>query len=316
MRPAAALVCLSLACSTTADAPATDDMSDSTGLKEPVTTDSTGSTSAPTTSAGTSGDIATSTGDGTTGGPVGPCGQPPPFTGVMPQTVEAAGVERDYDLSIPADYDPNKSYPLVFAWHGLGGSGELARLYFKVEEAAQGQAIVVYPDGLPLADMGGQTGWDLQPAGGDVAFFDAILADVAARLCVDEARIFSTGHSFGGYMSNAIGCARGDVVRAIAPVASGGPFSACAGPVAAWIAHGMSDGTVPFSQGEGSRDHWTGANGCDMASETVDPTPCVRFAGCDDGFPVHWCAHDEPALGGHGWPDWAGAAIWAFFAAL
>ena len=25
---------------------------------------------------------------------------------------------------------------------------------------------------------------------------------------------------------------------------------------------------------------------------------------------------DEPDLGGHGWPAWAGPAIWAFFAAL
>ena len=292
MRSATALTCLLLACAPDPGATTTENMSSSTGPEGPGTTGGTGTSTGDGTSGGaTTGDPPTTGADTSTGAPAGPCGQPPPFTGVMPQSIEAAGQGRDYDLAIPADYDPDRAYPLVFAWHGRGGTGELARLYFKVEEAAGGQAIFVYPDGLPLPDMNNQTGWDLTPGGEDVALFDAILADVRARLCVDD-------------------------VRAIAPVAGGGPFGGCAGPVAAWIAHGMSDATVPFAQGEGSRDHWTGANGCDAAADPVDPTPCVTYTGCDDGFPVHWCAHDEPALGGHGWPDWAGAAIWSFFAAL
>ena len=318
MRLLAVSASLLLACTPEPAATMSEAMSSSTGPEAPGATTTSGATSGatgdPTVAPTATGDPA-STGS-TTGAPAGPCGQPPPFTGVMPQTIEAAGQQRDYDLAIPADYDPDTAYPLVFAWHGRGGNGQLARLYFKVEESSQGQAIFVYPDGLPLPDMNNQTGWDLTPNGADIALFDAILADVRARLCVDDARIFSTGHSFGGYMSNAVGCARGDVVRAIAPVAGGGPFFPCAGPVAAWIAHGMSDSTVPFSQGEGSRDHWAGADGCDMAEGPVEPAPCVAYTGCDDGLPVHWCAHDEPTLGGHGWPDWAGPAIWSFFAAL
>lgn len=313
-----------ISCSTVADTSsdaagsATQEMSASTSSEDPAT----GTTS----SAPTTGDDPATTADATatsssssettTGAPLGPCGQPPPFTGVMAQKIEAAGMERDFDLVIPADYDPNHAYPLVFAWHGRGGNGELARLYFKIEEASEGQAIFVYPDGLPLADMGGQTGWDLDPANEDVALFDAILVDVSSRLCIDSERVFSTGHSFGGYMSNTIGCARGGTVRAIAPVAGGGPFSACTGQVAAWLAHGTGDSTVPLSQGEGARDHWLSANACGDTNAAVDPAPCVAYDDCESGFPVHWCQHDEPDLGGHGWPAWAGPAIWSFFAAL
>lgn len=310
-------------------APAPDSGVDTTGSAPQSTSTSTGAEKDPTTggdpttsgTTGTTGDVSTTTSSSsaaasTTGEPAGPCGQPPPFTGAMAQKIEAAGLDRRFDLVIPADYDPDRPYPLVFAWHGRGGSGQLARLYFKVEEAAAGQAIFVYPDGLPLPEMGGQTGWDLDPANEDFALFDAILEDLSSRLCIDPARVFSTGHSFGGYMSNALGCARAGIVRAIAPVAGGGPFGACQGPVAAWLAHGAGDTTVPLSQGEGARDRWRTANSCSEAAAPTDPAPCVAYADCDPGFPVHWCQHDEPDLGGHGWPQWAGPAIWSFFAAL
>ena len=295
--------------------------SQSTATSEPTTAASTepGTTGAQTgaTESSTGGmETGTETGD-ETGEMVGGCGKPPDVSGSTPQKIMAAGVARDYILSLPADYDPNTQYPLVFAWHGRGGSSGLAQLYFKVEEAAQGQAIFVYPDGLPLAEMQGQTGWDLDPNNEDFALFDALLEEVQARLCVDPGRVFSTGHSFGGYMSNQIGCFRGDVVRAIGLVAGGGPYGGgCGGQVATWLAHGEDDMVVPFSEGESSRDHWTAANHCAATAEPVEPAPCSRFTGCDDGLPVVWCAHAEPALSGHGWPAWAGPAIWGFFAQL
>ncbi len=277
---------------------------------------STGTTGSEATGGtGTTG--ATETGDDSgTGEPAGGCGKTPDVSGSTPLKISVAGMERGYILALPADYDPNTQYPLVFAWHGRGGSGGLAQLYFKVEEAAQGQAVFVYPDGLPLADMADQTGWDLDPANEDFALFDALLTDVQTRLCIDPLRIFSTGHSFGGYMSNQLGCHRGDVLRAIGLVAGGGPFGACKGQVATWLAHGNGDMVVPFSEGENSRDFWSAANHCEGPTEPIEPAPCVGFVGCDDEAPVTWCEHAEPALSGHGWPAWAGPAIWGFFAGV
>lgn len=262
-----------------------------------------------------SGSDATGAGtDTTTGAMSGGCGQAAPFAGAMAQTIMVEGVERSYILALPDGYDPAQAYPLVFAWHGRGSNADQARLYFNVEQASQGAAIFVYPNGLPLADMNDQTGWDLDPNNEDFALFDALLAEASATLCIDTARVFSTGHSFGGYMSNQLGCFRGGVVRAIGLVAGGGPYGgACVGQVAAWLAHGSVDMVVPFSEGENSRDHWAAANGCDAAAEPVDPAPCTAFTGCDDGFPVTWCAHDIPDFLGHTWPIWAGSAIWGFF---
>jgi poly(3-hydroxybutyrate) depolymerase len=190
-------------------------------------------------------------------------------------------------------------------------------LYFGVEQASAGQAILVYPQGLPQAAMGNQAGWDLSPTGVDVQLFDELLQGFSDAYCIDLDAVFATGHSFGAYMSNTLGCARPDRLRAIAPVAGGGPFGQCTpNLVAAWLAHGEFDSQVPIDQGVGSRDHWLAQNGCGDTTAPADPSPCVAYEGCDEGYPVHWCVHQDESSDGHGWPSFAADGIWSFFDAL
>ena len=133
--------------------------------------------------------------------------------------LNVAGESRSFKLSTPDDYDANTAYPLMFAWHGLGGNGSYARSIFGFQANAHTEAIVVYPDALPLELFGGVPGWDLAEDGYDLAYFDALYTHLTDHLCVDTDQVFSTGHSFGGYMSNTLGCYRSDVLNAIAPVA-------------------------------------------------------------------------------------------------
>jgi poly(3-hydroxybutyrate) depolymerase len=238
--------------------------------------------------------------------------------GVHDERLAVRGTERSYLVAVPADYSTARAHAVVFAWHGRGSNAAQARAYFGVEAQAAGAAIVVYPQGLGLNGNPSDTGWDLASDGDDVALFDAILATVEAEYCVDPARVFSTGHSFGGFMSNQLGCARGDVLRAIAPVAGGGPYGGCTGDaVPALVIHGSQDTVVVPAMGVGSRDHWLSANGCGTDSAPTAPAPCVAYAGCGDA-PVHWCLHDESdaVLAGHTWPSFAAQSIWAFFAAF
>jgi poly(3-hydroxybutyrate) depolymerase len=152
-------------------------------------------------------------------------------------------------------------------------------------------------------------GWP-DSGGRDVAFARALLDWVRTRYCVDNARIFSTGWSYGGMFSNRLGCQMGDVFRAIAPMSGSGPSrTGCVGRVAAWIAHGDQDATVSLSSGQGSRDYWLGVNHCTMTTTSTEPSPCVAYQGCDAGFPVHWCVFP----GGHQQPSFGSAAIWNFF---
>ncbi len=224
--------------------------------------------------------------------------------------IDVNGLEREFNIRIPANYDPNVPYRLIFAWHWLTGTAARVQSagYYGLESRSGGSTIFVAGQGLDSnGDM--EYGWP-DSNGRDVAFARALLDWVRTRYCIDSKRIFSTGWSYGGMFSNRLGCQMGDVFRAIAPMSGSGPSrSGCVGQVAAWISHGDQDPTVSLASGQGSRDYWLGTNHCTMTSMPTDPSPCVAYQGCDGGFPVHWCVF----AGGHMQPNFGSAAIWAFF---
>jgi poly(3-hydroxybutyrate) depolymerase len=242
-------------------------------------------------------------------GPSAGCGKPAK-TGLLNGSTTVAGTNRTYIVSVPPSYQPGQPVRLAFGWHGLGGSGAAIRAGAGVENAAQGGAIFVYADGLPVA--GGKPGWDLDPSGRDFALFDALFQRMTDDYCIDTSRVLTFGFSFGAYMSNALGCHRSNRIRAIGATAGGGPSGTCGGKVAAWVAHAADDSVVPLSSGVASRDHWIAANGCSTASTPTSPSPCVAYQNCG-ASPVVWC---QRASGGHGFPPSNGASIWSFFAGL
>jgi polyhydroxybutyrate depolymerase len=233
------------------------------------------------------------------------CGVAPPSAGS--HTVSVGGQQRTFLLDLPTGYDRNRPTPIVFGFHGAGTSGSLFRTYGNLRSAMGSSAVLVHPDAA-----GASRAWALTGSG-DIAFFDAMLAQLRTRVCIDDRRVFATGHSSGGFFSNVLGCSRGDVLRGIAPVAGGGPFTrpgSCRGRVAAYVAHGTGDTVVPFSSGQGSRDHWVAANGCSSRTQPVGSG--VAYQGCAAGSPVRWVAY----AGAHEWPRFAPAETWAFFRGL
>ena len=164
------------------------------------------------------------------------------------------------------------SIPLIFAWHSSGASGAESRRYYKLEPVTGDGAIIVYPDGLNGA-------WDLSANGVDMKFSDVLLESISKDYCVDQARVFSTGYSFGGMMSHSLACDRGSKLRAFAPMA--GAFSdgtkSCPTPVPAWIAHASNDPTVSFASGQAARDIWLKTNGCGTTTMPTSPSPCVAY---------------------------------------
>jgi poly(3-hydroxybutyrate) depolymerase len=159
---------------------------------------------------------------------------------------------------------------------------------------------------------------------------DMLIAQYEAELCIDTGRRFATGHSFGGCMTNAVGCFRGNVFRAIAPVAGCGPFarggSACVGRVATLLIHSPLDTQTRYSGAISACTrylranactempmcgcHWTEELGemgmsCDqqaqhpyepgvpVAADMMDDAPPVlrEYEGCAAGYPVSFIEH-------------------------
>jgi polyhydroxybutyrate depolymerase len=224
-------------------------------------------------------------------------------------TLNVSSKDRSYYVQLPSGYNPSNRYPVIFQFHPWGGSADQALVMYQLNAKIPG-AIYITPQGL---DVGGNgAGW-ANSGGEDIAFTKAMLADVQGKYCVDKARIFSTGFSYGGMMSFAIGCEMSDVFRAIAPMA-GSLYSTlgCKGTgphVAMWGSHGLSDNVVPLKDGQAARDKILNQNHCGTMTTPVDPSPCVRYEGCDPGYEVTWCEWN----GQHGIPNFGSAAVAAFF---
>lgn len=240
--------------------------------------------------------------------PTSGCGATKGPTGAQTMTAKVAGGDRAYQLVVPEGYDGKRPLSLTFVFHGLGGNAAQIRSYLNMESFAAGNSLFVYPEGVPQSAAGGRTAWDVS----DLAFFDVMVADISKSYCVDSKRIFAAGHSYGGFMTNAVGCGRGEVVRAIAPVSGGLSPTACKTPVAAWIAHGDKDRTVPQTQGIAARDQWLKLNQCSTSTTPVPPDQCVSYDGCSAGHPVVWCSFS----GAHFPPSFTSQGIWDFFASM
>jgi polyhydroxybutyrate depolymerase len=234
------------------------------------------------------------------------CGLPV-TPGQTKQTLDVGGVARTYLIVVPASVDGRTPAPVILGFHGGNGTSEAAASQYGL--TGPERALYVYPQALEFPGAGG-VAWNVSRDGNDDEFFDALLVDLGQKHCVDTTRIFAAGQSNGAFFVNQLGCYRPSALRAIAPVAGGGPSSTreCSQRVAAMMVHGTADQTVRIEQGVFSRTFWLAANGCAGASSApTQPAPCAAYTGC--AKPVLWCEHG----GGHPWPSFAGPAIRSFF---
>lgn len=274
-----------------------------------------GSTSGGTSSGGHAGTTTGGGGGGGSGGSPGKgspgCGSTSPLkSGNFTETI--GGTMRKYVLDVPANYDTNKKYRLIFVWHPLGGSASqvVNGGYNGLKSLSEGSAIFVAGDGLSGSngEASGPGWWNAD--NGDMLLLTAMLAKLNANLCIDSDRIFSTGFSFGGMMSYTVGY-EFDVFRAIAP---------CSGdlqviphketytrPLPIMAFHGDKDDFVTTARGRTARDKYLARNKCGTQTMPAAPSPCVEYQGCS--APTFWCEFP----GAHApWSE-EPKAIWKFF---
>lgn len=239
------------------------------------------------------------------------CGSASPLTSDT-YTLDINGAQRNYVLDVPANYDPETPYRLIFVWHPLGGSaGQVVNGgYDGLKSLANDSTIFVAPDGTDggNAMVSGRGWWN--DGNKDMNFFSAMFEELNAGLCIDQERIFSTGFSFGGMMSYTIGN-NFDVFRALGPTS--GNLTVIPnernydGPVAIMAFHGASDDFVTTQGGREALESYRQRNGCSMETMPTDPSPCVEYQGCE--VPTLWCEYP----GAHAPWGQMPQAVWNFF---
>ena len=230
------------------------------------------------------------------------------------------GLTREYILTVPSSYDGAVATPLVFNFHGFTSNAPDQDLYSQLPQTAEAEGfILVTPQGTLNAD--GFTHWNSSqlpdPEPDDVAFISELLTSLQSQLCIDAARVFSTGISNGGGMSSQLACSLPDRIAAIAPVAGVSFFeSTCSPrPVPVIAFHGTEDLLISLGPIENTViPAWATHNGCGgpVEQDPVPPTAGVRltrYDGCDEDATVELyvifdvdtgTAGDQG--GGHTWP--------------
>jgi hypothetical protein len=117
--------------------------------------------------------------------------------------------ERQFFVRVPADYDPNRPYRVVYIGQGCGAQQAGKTNTFPLFDELRGgteQAVYV---GLSVPDNAANPGCYDNNTGAlsqEWEAFELIHTFVERTYCVDNDRIFVSGYSTGGWLSNMWGC--------------------------------------------------------------------------------------------------------------
>lgn len=229
-----------------------------------------------------------------------------------------------YHLAAPEDWDGITPIPAMVFFHGWRRSGVLVlRNAHLVDTVTSRGMLLIAPNGADRtwAHVGSPS-----DARDDLAFIEQVLDDVAARLPIDDDRLYASGFSQGGSMAWDVACYMGDRFAAVLPVA--GAFwrplpETCDGPVTMRHVHGTTDTVVPMT-GRPIGDAWhqgdvllgseimRSAGACPADADDSYASgrlQCRTWTGCDGATTFELCLHG----GGHDFdPAWIGEGLdWA-----
>lgn len=248
-------------------------------------------------------------------------------------TLNMDGYTRQYFVHVPNGYAPSKPAPVIFAFHGGGGS--MMNMadddkYGLITKSNQTGFIMVFPNGFSRLPSGKMATWNGGSCCGeardrnidDVGFVRAIYKKITQQLNIDKRKVYAIGMSNGGILSYRLACEASDIFKAIASVAGTEGVKSCQPkkPISILHIHAVDDDHVLFNGGAGEgafRDvskvtnftsvpvtihNWLVRDGCAKQSQrilSVQGAYCDLYAPCAGQTKVQLCVTES---GGHSWP--------------
>lgn len=259
-------------------------------------------------------------------------------TGSLNLSLEHDGLNREYLLYVPSTYDGTRKFPLLFNFHGFGGTASShSRVADMRSLADEEKFLLVYPQGSLI---GGYSHWNAatqslenKSNADDIGFVGKMISAISASHRVDDERIYACGYSNGAFFSYYLACYLSNKIAAVGSVSGtmleesyekGNPSRR----VPSINLHGTADYVVPYSGGDGLTSisdvisFWVEKSGAES-----DPTKTIlnfrsstiEHSVYSDANGTSWVEHYKIFQGGHDWFDLdlngsdTNRLIWDFF---
>lgn len=247
------------------------------------------------------------------------------------RTIDVDGLDRQYLIYLPVDFNESENLP-VMAWHHGGGGTANAALNYEADFRSLADSrrfIAVYPNAYPDV-LEGCTCWGYEEPDGyangnyeiDLAFTSAMIDDLVATYNADRTRIYVGGYSMGASYVWDLSCVKSDEVAAVAAVAASmypWTFADCDSAQPTAICHilGTDDFYAPYDGGwvpsaAAQYTYWVAKNQAETPPEIVNLGGGVTRYTWEAGEGCHAVQHFRRDGGGHDVPSFAATAIWDF----
>lgn len=188
-----------------------------------------------------------------------------------------------YNLRTPSNYNPTVAHPLIVVFAPAGTSTKKSERHVHLtKEATEAGYIIAYASNIRLS---------LEA----IDKLSSIPQDIQQKWCIDSTRIYYTGHSDGGTITNALTFLPSSEHKptAIAPSAAGMDAESlkqykCPAPLPVMVFHNADDSH--FSGfGKQAADWWANCNQCNNGLNEADTNGCRSYKNCPTSSKTYYC---------------------------